>query len=106
MSDNRDYVKAGSTLCNEQGEITHWLATDYTVWDIHEEWYYLFENGEKKLHEVWISVRLTTPEELTDEDFILAQFGDVEMTGTDTTQVYDYVGVATPGAHRYWTTEP
>lgn len=97
--------KPGPTLCDEIGRTNHWLATAYAPEEIRDEWDYLFENGEP-LHEVWMLVRLATSEELANEDWVYEQFGDVEMNGVDTSQVYDRVKADTPGAIRYWSTEP
>jgi hypothetical protein len=96
--------KPGPYLCDEQGQTSHWLASAYSQGEVRHEWDYLFENGER-LHEVWMLVRLSTPEELADEDWVYEQFGDVEMNGVDTAQVYDLVAPGTPGAVRYWSTE-
>jgi hypothetical protein len=97
--------KAGPYLCDESGQTNHWRADAYSPDDIHDEWDYLFESAEQ-LHEVWLRVRLSTPGELADEDWVYEQFGDVEINGADTAQVYDRVKASTPGAHLYWSTEP
>lgn len=98
-------AKPGDYLVDDAGRTTSWLASAYSREDIRDEWDYLFENG-AKLREVWFSVRLALAEELADEDWVYEQFGDVEMNGVDTTQVYDHAKANVPGAHRYWTTEP
>lgn len=96
--------KPAQYLYDENGQTTCWLASAYSPRDIRDEWDYLFENG-AKLHEIWFSVRWTTPEELSDEDWLYYQFGDVEMNNVNTSTVYTHVKADTPGAHRYWTTE-
>lgn len=104
-SGQRVAPKPHDYLYDEGARVTSWLAASYTPEQIREEWDYEFENG-AQLHEIWMTIRWTTPEELADEDVVFDLFGDVEMNNVDTSVVYLRARAETPGAHRYWTVEP
>jgi hypothetical protein len=93
------------TLSDEGGDTTAWLASAYGKADVMEEWDWKFEDGEV-LDEVWYLAIRTTPEQRSDEDWLYEQFGTSDTTECDFTYLYRRVAPETPGAHRYWTTEP
>jgi hypothetical protein len=97
----RNDPKPGPKLVDENGETNCWLASAYSAEDVRDE----FEHG-GELHEVWFRPRWTSVEESADEGLLYDLFGDHEMNGVDTTVVYDRAKSGSPGAHRYWTTEP
>lgn len=100
--------KPHSTLQDEGGSTRYWLDADWSFKDIEDEYPWLFEDAPASaatLGEVWYRPRWTTPAERADEDVLYDLCGDYEMTGCDTSVVYEDARPGSPGAVRYWTTE-
>jgi hypothetical protein len=107
QSQQSERPKPGSTLANEGGETAYWLAADYSVEDITDEWDHLFDEipVERRLGQCWLRPRWTTAEERADEDRLYDLFGDFEDSGCDTSVAYEMAKPNAEGGHLYWTTE-
>jgi hypothetical protein len=85
---------------------THWLASAWSLEDIEEEWFWLWEDRSPagSLGEIWLRPRWTTEAERADEDALYDLFG-AQWDQCDTSVAYERADAESPGAHRYLTTE-
>ncbi|HEY1690082.1 MAG TPA: hypothetical protein VGF95_14600 [Solirubrobacteraceae bacterium] len=78
-------------LCDECGCREAWLVDGAMLSDIIEDVWDHLDDSTFEIVRAYYRLRWTTPEELADEDKLYDLFGDHEMSGIDTSVVYEEV---------------